>query len=181
MKRSLLTAILGVATAVTALGQGHILVSNYINVPYAQIYWANGAEAGQALTGTSGVQFQMFYGVGVQSSFGSLTPGLTFGIDGVVAYDPSAGHGPGGYFTGVDQILPSWAAGQTYTFGYQVITPGYSGASALWQEQANIVSTAFSPLNSASVGMAVSIVPEPTSLALAGLGAAALLIFRRRQ
>lgn len=182
MKRSIIAGILGVATAATAFGQGHIVISNYTTAPYNQVYWATGPHAGQAATAADGLTLQVFYGAGVQASYAGLTPGATFQIDGTISagYDPGAGHGPGGYFINVEQVLPTWTAGQTFTFGYEVIAGG-QGQSALWQENANIVPAANSPQQSQSFGLAASPVPEPTTMAFAGLGAAALLIFRKRQ
>jgi hypothetical protein len=184
MKRSIIAGILGVATAATAFGQGHIVMSNYTTAPYNQVYWGSGPNAGQAVQASQGLTFQVFYGAGVQSSYGALTPGATFQIDNTITtgYDPGAGHGPGGYYINVEQLLPTWTAGATFTFGYEVISGG-TGQSALWQESANIVPAANSPQQSQSFGLAATpvVVPEPTTMALAGLGAASMLIFRRRK
>ena len=184
MKRSILAAILGVSGAVSAFGQGHVLLSNYLASPYAQVYWSGGANDNHALTAADGLTFQMYYGAGVVGSFAGLTAGGTFTIandPSSTVYDPGAGHGPGGYWN-IDQAFP-WTSGPE-TFAYTVITPGYTGTSALWQENSAITSTA-NPANGGlgSIGLAVTptAVPEPTTMALAGLGAAAMLIFRKRQ
>ena len=135
------------------------------------------------MTAADGFTFQVFYGKGVLTSYYSMTPGVTFTIDDTITtgYNPGAGHGPGGYFINVDQILPNWVEGDTFTFGYQVITPGWYGVgvSALWQENANIEPMMNAPLPSQSVGMAIGI-PEPSTFALVALGAVSLLISRRR-
>jgi len=184
MKRSILGAMLGLAGAVSAFAQGHIIASNYASAPYNQIIWGNGVNAGLAVQSSANLTFQMYYGTGVVGSFAGLTAGSTFQIDNTIsaAYDPGAGAGPGGYFINVDQVFPTWSVGTTETLAYQVITPGYTGQSGLWTESAAIDSTAF-PANSTtvSVGLTVSAVPEPTTMVLAGLGAASLLIFRKRQ
>lgn len=183
MKRSILAAVLGVASAVSAFAQGHVIVSNYEGAPYAQIYYSGGPKNNQAVTTADGLTFQVFFGAAGLSSFGSLTPGVTFQIDNTdsAIYDPGAGHGPGGYFLNADQVIPSWSSGAV-TLAYTVITPGYTGTSALWQES-NLVPTSQAAGFSASVGMSVTpvVVPEPTTMALAGLGAASMLIFRRRK
>jgi hypothetical protein len=185
MKRTLVAAIVGMAGIATTFGQGHVLISNYTAAPYNQIVWDSSAGAGMAGKAVNdfSLTFQMYYGAGVVADGSTLTPGLTFHVSNDAssqAYDPGAGHGTGGYFINVDQILPNWSSGDTYTFMYEVVTPGYVGQSALWQEKDSIVSTAFSPLNAATVPGLVVTVPEPTTLALAGLGAVGLLFFRRR-
>jgi hypothetical protein len=173
--------MLGLAGAVSAFAQGHIVVSNYANSPYAQIIWGNGANVGQAITSAANLTFQVFYGSGIVGSFAGLTAGSTFQIDNTIttAYDPGVGAGAGGYFINVDQVFP-WSSGNE-TLAYEVTTPGYTGQSALWVESANIALTTAPGNASQSVGLTVSAVPEPTTMLLAGLGAASLLIFRKRQ
>ena len=46
MKRTLVAAILGLATVGAAYGQGHLLISNYLNPPYSQVYWGWGTDPG---------------------------------------------------------------------------------------------------------------------------------------
>lgn len=129
--------------------------------------------------------FQVFYGKGTLTDPSALTAGQTFNLlnnPSFTAYDPGAGHGPGGYFDYVDQVLPTWASGDTYTFMYEVVTPGYSGQSALWQESANIKPYPnVAGIASAQVPGLVVTVPEPATFALFGLGSLGLLFFRRRK
>jgi hypothetical protein len=95
-------------------------------------------------------------------------------------YDPGAGHGAGGMFAAT-QLLPNWAAGETYTFMYKVITSGLAGESALWQETDSIQPIANPPNAMATVPGLIVAVPEPSTFALLGLGSLAMLMFRRRQ
>jgi hypothetical protein len=178
MKRTLVAAILGLATVGAAYGQGHLLISNYIAPPYNQVVWT---PTGPAVTAADGLTFQIYFGKGVISDPYQLTPGATFHIDDTITtgYDPGAGHGPGGYFLNVDQILPKWVEGDTFTFMYEVITPGYGAMSVLWQENARIWPTDYPPMSAATVPGLV-IIPEPCTFALAALGAVSLLISRRR-
>ena len=187
MKRTLVAAIIGLSTAGAAFGQGgHILLSNYISPPYAQIYWVGGAENGRAVTAADGLTFQVYYGAGVLTSYSQLTPGDTFQIDntGTASFDPGDGHGPGGYFINVDQSIPTWSPGQTWTFGYRVISINdfWIASSQLWQENVNIDSAIDPPMPSLNVpGLAIVLVPEPSVLALTGLGTVSWLIYRRRR
>jgi hypothetical protein len=191
MKRSIVATLLGVAAATTAYGQGAISFSNYLSPPYAQVIWtanptlAPSGAADQAVAASLDLQFQLFYGEGVFTSSDGLTGGQMFRLSTSpdhTGYTPAGGtHGPGGYFVDIIQILPQWAAGDTYTFMYKVITDGYSGESQLWT-QSSLIGPSDSPPNSMDFipGLTVAIIPEPSSFALLGLGSLAMLALRRR-
>jgi hypothetical protein len=189
MKKSILGAILGVATASAVYGQGHVLFSNYLTPPYNQVHWnANPSlaptpgQANQAVRDFT-IQFQLFYGEGTLTDPGALTPGQVFTLSPDFAvFDPEAGHGGGGYFVNIVQVLPGWAAGETFTFQYKVADgQGLVGESTLWQEMAQIRPTANAPEAMGTVPGLVVSVPEPSTFALLGLGSLAMLMFRRRQ
>lgn len=105
-------------------------------------------------------------------------PGLFFG--GVATVNVST---PGG---GVALVLRGWTGGfDSYeaALGSQAAFVGYS---IIWElastgNPVGIPPTVPARLNAPAGGFVLHIVPEPTSMALAGLGAAALLIFRRRK
>jgi hypothetical protein len=195
MKKSILglalLAATGMATAV--YGQGHILISNYLTPPYNQVVW--GSDPAQAPAGEANMavadftlQFQVFYGKGTITDPTQLTAGQTFNLDNSpssTGYDPGAGHGAGGYFLNVDQVLPGWSSGDTYTFMYEVAPgQGVSGQSALWQESSKINPYPnVAAVASAEVpGLVITQpIPEPTSLALLGLGSLGMLFLRRRK
>jgi len=171
MKKTLALAILGVAAATTAFGQGHVLVSNYLVSPYNQVVFE-----GAALTDTA-VQFQLFFGPAGESNPANVSQvgSAAFGVNPGLAYDPGAGFGGGGYFDA--QVLLTPAPGD-YSAVVRTISPGYFGESAIFA--VTTISTSL-PADTAPVSPGfVVVVPEPTTFALAGLGAAALLIFRRR-
>jgi hypothetical protein len=182
MKRTIALAILGAAAVTTAFGQGHVDISNYLVAPYNQVVWdASYPVLGGTAVNNTAVQLQIWYGLGVVTDANALTAGVTFAVNPGFAFDPGAGFGGGGYFGATTQ------AGLTpdvvYTF--QIRASGdigagpLAGASALYQATPGVVANP-PPIAQISPGLAVSIVPEPTTFALAGLGAAALLIFRRR-
>jgi len=189
MKKSLLAAILGVAVvAPTAFGQGHIIVSNYAVPPYNQVFWnpTTPTVGGQAVSQPS-VTLTLYYGLGVISDASLLTAGQTFTVDqsgDSTLYNPGAGHGAGGYFSLIGEV-PTWSAG---VVTFQIRASGNtafgavdtaSSRSVLWQET---LGPSASPANPGtfSPGLMVT-VPEPSTFALAGLGSAAMLIFRRRK
>jgi hypothetical protein len=188
MKKTVLGAILGLA-AVTAFGQGHVLFSNYLTPPYNQVRWdANpnlvpSAELANQAIRDFAIEFQLYYGEGVISDPNALTPGVIFTMNNApdfANYNPGLGHGAGGMFAAT-QVLPGWAAGETYTFMYRVISDGLAGESTLWQETASIGPVANPPSAMSTTPVLVIAVPEPSTFALLGLGSMAMLMFRRRQ
>jgi hypothetical protein len=172
MKKTLALAILGVAAVTTAFGQGHVLVSNYLVAPYNQVVWGPGTPGnGNAVVDNAAVRLQLFYGAALDQ-VGSVE----FGVNPGLMFDPGAGKGGGGYFDA--QVLLTATPG-TYDAVLRVVGPaGFFGESAPFQ--VTTISTSL-PAETAPVspGLIVA-VPEPSTFALAGLGAAALLIFRRR-
>jgi len=190
MKKILVAAILGTVAATSALAQGHINLNPYNIAPYNQVFWATGALAPNAVHAADGVQLQFFYALGTVADPLQLTTSAT-GLFTVNSnnYNPSLGHGGGGYFNIQDLVFPTWSSGSVTVM---LVASGSgvdpSSHSALWQIPGSggngIVSTAV-PANQANffpgLGVTAVPVPEPTTFALSGLGAAAMLIFRRRK
>jgi hypothetical protein len=191
MKKKLLSAILGLSVVPGAFGQGHILLNNYTVPPYNQVYWhpSTPAVGNQAVRADQGVTLTIWYGEGIITDPSLLIQGPDFGIleyGGSELYDPGAGHGPGGYYLAYGFMLNTWQPGDTFTFQIRasglttvgVVDPLLS-RSVLWQENAAIRHYSLpAETTTLSVGLAV-VVPEPTSLALAGVAFGSLLIVRR--
>jgi hypothetical protein len=191
MKRTVALTILGVAAATAAFGQGHILIGNYVGPNYNNVTWDSSVATvgGNAVTAADGLQFQVWFGAGVISDDSLLQAGATTEIN------PAFTYKGGGYYSLVEQVLPSWQPGDTYTFQVRVM-PGTTpngeidtllSRSVLWQETSvpgGRIDTTGNParVNENGVGFSTFVVavPEPSTFALAGLGAAAMLIFRRR-
>jgi hypothetical protein len=181
MKRILALALLGTVAATSAFGQGHILFTNYIS-PYGPAQQIKGFD-GQPVTPSAAVQIQVFYGLGTVADQNVLLPGLVLGISGN-AYEG------GGWLPAQVQVINGWSSGPV-TFQLRALAGTYQGLpidpvlsrSPLFVETSTVVPIAnppnLTPLN--TKGLQLVVVPEPSTFALAGLGAAALLIFRRRQ
>jgi F0F1-type ATP synthase membrane subunit c/vacuolar-type H+-ATPase subunit K len=182
MKRTVALGLLGLAAASSAFAQGNIAVGNYVSPYTSQVVWgANTGNSGPVAA--VGPQFQVYFGEGVIADQSLLEAGVIIGID------DTKGYGGGGWTLFGVQVLPTWQLGDTFTFQLRTL-PGMTpngpidtvlSRSVLWQENANIEPAANSPkFNEFGQGLTIYAVPEPTTFALAGLGAAALLIFRRR-
>ena len=187
MKKQVLASILGAAgllgLSATSYGQAQIFFDNYVASPYFNVqYVGTGAAAG------ANVSVQLGYAVGA-----GQTSGFTLLPD-VVAINPNlsqanGGAGPavGGWFQGPIETLTGVAAGSAVTLellGFTTSGPSWTG-SLIWTEPAATLGGNGLPASDFT-GMTSSLilnpVPEPTTLAIAGLGGlASLLAFRRKQ
>jgi len=110
--------------------------------------------------------------VGATATFGNILPDAAAGTFELAVWDNSTG------------LYPTWTQASAALASGQLKLGGHSAPFTLQ----NIGGTTFTPPSMVSSlagqGMqsfAIANVPEPTTVALAGLGAAALLIFRRRK
>jgi len=199
MKKTLVASILGLATAVSVMGQSRIALDSYLSSPgggpYPLITYGagSGGTLGAAVTGgyTVGIYYSTssasFEGATTQGGANTGVPGATFvlgtGTGSTASIVPTF---PGLFTTAGEFTIPG-----TVNTAYLVVV-AYNGAnyanslvrghSAVFTVAPN--TTAFGPgtaLGSAMSGFSVAIVPEPSTFALAGLGLASLLIFRRRK
>jgi hypothetical protein len=190
MKRTLIASILGIAAcaATSAFGQGSVWFSSYISsgsivtVGYAGGSLSPGHAAGELVP--TGFTAQLYYGLGSGVSFGSMT---------LLSTGPVGSQSQGIITDGVVTV-PNYVSG-AITFGLTVTGPGgYSTASpVVWTEPsiaalpspANFwtysLLTAGLPAGPGGAYIAVQAVPEPGTMTMIGLGAAALLALRRRQ
>jgi len=192
MKRTLIAAILGVVASVaSSYGQGSINFNTYA----ANNYGGNPPGALQVL-GLDGVtplagtwNAQLVYALGnsltdtAGGGPGSLLPQLVLNgaVESVVVGSAGPGQFDGGIYT-----IPNYISGnvqiEMLTFnGSSYATSSIRGHSAL-VTFASIATGVATPGNLDGVAsFQVISVPEPATFALAGLGAAAMLIFRRRK
>lgn len=190
MKKSVVLAILGMAAAATtAYGQGGIIFNNGpAGGPYNPIIWGAGGPEGEGVGSMHNVTVEIWFGEGA-----GLTEDQLTGFVPIVWNAGFEGAGFYGYYD-TQVVLPDWSPGETYTFqirasGDSVFGPvdPIASRSILWEENENIGNLApvvpggppGLPGNSQNrIGFTV-VIPEPSSFALAGLGALALM-FRRR-
>jgi hypothetical protein len=109
--------------------------------------------------------------VATTDTFANILPDAAFGTFEMVVWDNSSG------------LYPTWAEASVGMSTGALKIVGHSDPFVL----AQIGGTTFTPPNtvSSTPGQGLQsfaiVIPEPTTVALAGLGAAALLIFRRRK
>lgn len=202
MKKLLLTLTLVAASAVTMFGQGRVGFNNqstFLTTDAITVSTANqGAIGGNAGWGIGGDKYavQLLWVQGVaanQAAFDAATPVASAVFSGSVflANTSDLANFSGFFDAGVvNQGTPAGPYTMQVRAWYNVGAPNATYAQAL----ANSVNTGRSALFSVAVtasptpvnstvfpGFQVGLVPEPSTLALAGLGAAAMLIFRRKK
>jgi hypothetical protein len=158
------------AAGMTMIGAGGLTGKYGAQTTFAQLLWANGAGAGEASL-VPGGQTTTFRTGGTVGRITALNPDTITGLTPdssaatfeMVAWDNSSGNYP--TWT---QASAAWLAG--------TIAAGKSGALTV----SAIGGSANTPPLMLPSSFNLYFIPEPTTFALAGLGAAALLIFRRR-
>jgi hypothetical protein len=191
MKKSILIAALGVASVVASYGQGQILFENYVSsTQITGIYFGNGPNAGSYVGSEFSVQ--LYYGAPTDTSVSQMTPiGSPVKIQGAFIAGQGPGQNPANNqgTIGLSQLLVNaLPAGTQYAFGF--------GATGVWQGQTYSGTSSFiqvltttpgaaspSPkfVDPTSFAVTAALVPEPATLALAGLGGLASLVMLRRK
>lgn len=211
MKKALVAAILGIALNVTTShGQGYIVFENYTVAPVnggtvvvSPVTYGNtaGVKTGQNVGAASGFKADLLYsldgGVTYNLAAGSQTP--FYGTFNGAAADSQDGGTPttdgAGSFIGGKVTIPGYTSGavnfevRAYNGASYGLQGFYNGTSAPF----TISSLQTSSLQPAGDIMALSgttptglqpfvvNIPEPTVFALAALGGAGLLVFRRKK
>jgi hypothetical protein len=180
-----------VGLAATSYGQGYINFNNYAAVPYYAVkYGTQGQGIPALLAGTAAgpeVSVELGYEYGTQTSF-TLVPSSVTPISSVYS-QPDNGVLPaiGGWFIGPTVTIAGYASGAVQ---FEILATANSGAAAgdtgklVWTEPASAIATGLSSPGefTAMPGDVVIVgVPEPTTLAFAGLGLAALVVSRRKK
>jgi hypothetical protein len=207
MKRNVIAAVLGAAglvgLAASSYGQGQVNFNTYASTGYYPVTYGSAAQTalsvGQYAVGPN-VDAELGYFVGALSANTSFT--LLPSTIQAVGTTPEAVDGTGptavGYIQGGAVAIPgvttagapvsfeilAWIASGAGSGGGTYATSLYNGVYK-WQDSfatQNIGASSPAGFFSALGGNAVlTPVPEPTTLALAGLGGAALLALRRKK
>jgi len=198
MKKTLILGLLGVAlSSASSFGQGAILLDNYNtggpNITYGA---GSGGTVGAGLG--AGWTVGLYYAPGtvLGAVAGNDVPGGSFvlgsGAGSTAALFTSSFSTAGQFLApGAFLIDPVGAAGATYTLQLVAYNgANYASSTIRGHSAAFTITTSASssptpnPVGSFMQGFSVTpvaVVPEPTTLALAGLGGLALLVSRRRK
>lgn len=181
MKKTLVTVLAAAAMVATSYGQGTISFANgaaqlitldgspaaAASAAKVQLYWAPAGTTDFNLFQAAGAAVNVGVPLAGRFSGGTRTVGLT-----------GDGNAGGTYAIAVAAYIgtdyaSSDTRGVSAIFGMDTGDPTSvpAGTPALLNSVAEFT----------GVNMTTTVIPEPTSMALAGLGAASLLIFRRRK
>ena len=203
MKKTLVTMAVA-AFAISSFAQGTLLVLNTSGSSFrSQIYGPQAGDPSQSLTGNSaagvpagstvytggtlagsGFTFAVYYGASTVVDPSTLTllvtaPFRTGGAAGLIAPIPDVvlnGVAPG---ASAQLQVRAWDnAGGTITSFANAVT---KGSSAMFLSQPLGGGIVSSPDMTGWTSFNIYTVPEPSTFVLAGLGAAGLMIFRRRK
>lgn len=193
MKKSIVLAVLGgTLAAASSYAQGVINFSSYLATPFGSVttFLVGGTPV------PDGFSAQLYYALGTvsdpvtsgnASSILSSISGAFVAVGSPQLYNTtvaSAGAYPG-YFGGNNVIIPTYTSG---SITFEVLTTGtvgginYQGRSGSFT-MASIPAAALPAINMTGMPawQVAAVVPEPTTLALAGLGGLASLLVMRRK
>jgi hypothetical protein len=204
MKKTILLGILSLATAATtSFGQGYIQLDNYNS------HGGNGGPLvtyGPNSGGTLGAGINSSFTVGLYFADGNVLGSISDpsagngNIDAALALGSGTGStvavqstafGNAGEFAAANAFNAGGAAGDTLTveivayltsagsYANSTLNRGHSAAFTMTDAAINILPKPL--VGDFMSGFSVSPVPEPSIFALAGMGAAALMAFRRKK
>ena len=198
MKKTIFIAVLGMASVAVSHAQGLVNFNNYTSSTQLNgITYASGPAAGEGVGPE--ISVELLYGISTDTLISQMTvlnyvigsnespvPAGLGGVSGPAAIGTSAG-----WFNGGAVLVPtigSSSAGGAYTFALEAFgtyqTVSYIGYSSIFAGTTSATSSSPTPNLPAGLQLGsftVAPVPEPTTLALAGLGGAALLALRRKK
>ena len=199
MKKTVFLTVFGLATSVVlSHAQGYVIFSSYLanggNGALASISGNDGRTYYSGLIG-EGYTAALFYALGTVSDPSGASPAFTLytGPNDTAAYDNSGaaiGIEGLGYFDGGVAVIPGYTGGPI-TFEVAAFN-GFSYADSSLRVRSgsftmNFISTASQPVvalgdnGQPMPDINIVIIPEPASLALAGLGGlVSLVMFRRK-
>jgi hypothetical protein len=190
MKKTLLAALFAFAAVSKSHAVGYIIFDNYDSSPYMPIDYTQGVT-----TADPNIHADLLYFLGTTSNPSQLT---ALGLSVPISASLFDGFGNHGYFEGGVVAIPGYVSGpvtfqveawQTAgpeggsTYGTSMI----KGSSFLWTESSlagpgipvNFFAGLPGPNGDANHPLLV-LIPEPSIMALSGIGLAALMLNRRR-
>ena len=169
MKKLILT-VAAVMVSVAAFAQGLITFNNRVGTSInGRVTFADGPNAGQGVG--AGYTAQLFAGVDA-NSLSALLPVTDFRITSAAAQ---------GYVNAVDVVVPTIAAGAKATVVMRVFdSTGFKAGESL-PITITLGGGTLPPANLEGLQpFTASVIPEPSTIALAALGIGALLLRRRK-
>lgn len=173
--KKLIIATAALLVTVAAYAQGEVNFNNRVTgVVDAKVTFLDGLNAGQGVG--AGYTAQLFGGAQTsnEGNLVALTPSTTFRTSSAAAL---------GYVTGVAVAVPGVGSGLTGTIQMRV----FDAASGTLVGKSNLIDLQLGggtlpPSNLAGLSaFTVTVIPEPSTFALAILGGAGLLAIRRRK
>jgi hypothetical protein len=193
MKKLLVTLALASTIAASVYGQGRILFNNTLGGGLVTVaadpnnQGPTGGAGGSAVGSAYSIQLFYVAGTADQATFnataiaGPITQLAAFGAgsEGIYDFGPQSPVAVGAAGTYTIQARAWFNNGQFATYTDALNAARNTGISEL---KTILATAAPTPANStAFAAFTVGVIPEPSTFALAGLGAAALLLFRRRK
>jgi hypothetical protein len=188
IKQLLVTVSAAVLSVGLANGQGTVLFDSFGTTTDASVK----DQSGQPIVDTANYLAQLYGSVGTSMPIDSLTPIQAAGSGGNEG-SPTHFAGFGGYWLGGVVQVPGVVAGTAMTMmavawdsrtGATYATAGFRGHSDLFNYTLGGVGVPPPPPSEIGAALhsfqVVSVVPEPSTFALLGLGTGVLLFFRRR-
>jgi hypothetical protein len=188
MKKSILIAVLGVAATSAAYGSGLIIFENYYSSTQTTgVTYANGPDAGLGVGPE--ISATLLWGPSTDTQISQLSPvaGSTtpFGLGFATGPGPIGGGTGAGWFLDPTAITINGGTPGNYAFAIEAAGTlngvTYTGFSPVVVGPTQ--PTTASPIPNLPTALrqaSFTVVPEPSILALSGMGAAALMLVRRR-
>ena len=174
--KKLIIALAALMVSIAAYGQGQFVFNNRIGTEVTArfITSLDPANGTSSSIGSPDWSVKLFGGP-VGGTLGALDPAST-------GFRGAAGTSTAGYVVGVTPVVPGVAIGGNASVSLTVLGPGVSQSFGPYTVNGLGGGTTTPPnLQLGTSPLIVSVIPEPTTLALGALGLGSLLFIRRRK